>query len=345
MNLQKAIVRTLLKLPDPLLVALSGGERVIRDGRQLDARFQFIAASAAKRPLPDPLTPEVARWGTDLLTELFGGALEPGVTCHDLTIETQGRNIPARAYRPTGQNPKAPLMVFFHFGGGVVGNLGTCHAFCGILAKTIGCPVLSVDYRLAPEHPFPAGLDDCIDAFIWARDHASDFGAPAGQAAAGGDSMGGNATAILAQEMKRRGLPQPFVQLLIYPATDITETGGSMESCADAYPLTSAMMAWFMMHYLPPGTDASQVRLSPAKETDLSGLAPAIVATAGHDPLRDQGQVYARLLEAAGVRVQAICYDSMAHGFTAYTGGIPEADKACRDMAERTARAYRALGG
>ncbi|NJR20365.1 MAG: alpha/beta hydrolase, partial [Hyphomonadaceae bacterium] len=123
-----------------------------------------------------------------------------------------------------------------HFGGGVVGNIGTCDTFCAELAKTIGCVVLSVEYRLAPEHPWPAGLDDAIASFLWARDNAPQFGAPAGLAAAGGDSMGGNFTAILAQELKQLGLPQPVMQLLIYPATDITDHSGSMQTCADAIP-------------------------------------------------------------------------------------------------------------
>ena len=232
MSLQKTIIRLLLKLPDAILVAMSGGKPIVRDGRTLDARFQFIEAAAAKQPFPNPLTPKFARDGTDLLTTLFGGVVEPGVTFNDIMIPAANREIPARVYRPQNQRPEAPLMVFFHFGGGVVGNVGTCHAFCSIIAKVVGCPVLSVEYRLAPEHPWPAGLDDAIDAFLWGRDHASEFGAPAGLASAGGDSMGGNFTAILALDMKQRKLPQPTVQLLIYPATDITDETGSMQSCS-----------------------------------------------------------------------------------------------------------------
>jgi acetyl esterase/lipase len=236
-------------------------------------------------------------------------------------------------------------MVFYHFGGGVVGSLETCHAFCSILAKTIGCPVLSVDYRLAPENPWPAGLDDAIDSFLWARDHAQEFGAPTGVAAVGGDSMGGNFSAIIAQEMQRRELPQPFLQLLIYPATTILETEGSMQSCADAYPLTADIMAWVMANYLPDPNLGEDLRVSPALAPSLAGLAPAVVITAGHDPLRDQGKAYAEALEAADVKVHYQCYDSLAHGFTAYTGGVAQADRACREIAGVAARAYRAMGG
>jgi len=345
MSLQKTIINLLLKLPDPILVSMAGGTPVVRDGRTLDARFQFIAHSVTKRGPPPELTTEFARQGTETLTVLFGGPLEPGVSCQDRKLDLEGRTIAARSYRPSNQNPQAPLLVFYHFGGGVVGSLETCHAFCSILAKTIGCPVLSVDYRLAPEHPWPAGLDDAIDSFLWARDHAQEFGAPAGVAAVGGDSMGGNFSAILAQEMQRRELPQPFLQLLIYPATTILETGGSMQSCADAYPLTADIMAWFMANYLPNPNLGEDLRVSPALAPSLVGLAPAVVITAGHDPLRDQGKAYAEALEAADVKVHYQCYDSLAHGFTAYTGGVPAADRACREIGAVAARAYRAMGG
>ena len=344
MSLKKTLTNLLLKLPDNFLLALNGGKPIVRDGRTLDVRFQFIGAAAAKQSLPDPLTPQFARDGTDLLTQLFGGMIEPGVSFHDITIPGLDRVIPARIYRSNTQRPEAPLMVFYHFGGGVVGNVGTCHAFCSIISNVVGCPVLSLEYRLAPEHPWPAGLDDAIDGFLWARDHAPDFGAPAGLASAGGDSMGGNFTAILAQEMKRRGMAQPTLQLLIYPATDITDDTGSMQSCADAYPLTKATMDWFMANYLPAETDPNDVRVSPAKASDLSDLAPAIIVTAGHDPLRDQGLAYANLLRAAGVDVHYECFDNLAHGFTAYTGAVPAADTACRAIAASVLAAYRQQG-
>lgn len=344
MSLQKIITNLLLKLPDGILVSLSGGKPIVRDGRTLDARFQFIEAAAAKRPLPDPFTPETVREGVDMLTDLFGGPRQAGVTCAEITIRAEGRAISARSYRPANQNPKAPLLVFYHFGGGVVGNVGTCDNFCSLIAKVVGCPVLSVDYRLAPEHQWPAGLDDAVDSFIWARDNAHQFGAPAGLASAGGDSMGGNFTAILCQDLKARGLAQPTLQLLIYPATDLTIEDGSMQSCAHAYPLTKATMDWFMANYLPMGASNTDVRLSPAKASDLSGLAPAIVVMAGHDPLRDQGFAYGALLQKAGVGAQVSCYDSLAHGFTAYMGAIPAANRACEEIAAAIAKSYRDQG-
>lgn len=344
MTLQKLITGLLLKLPDSVLVRLSGGAPIIRDGRSLDARLQFIEVAGAKRPLPAPLTPEIARAGSDMLTELFGGRAEPNVSWSDITIPLDGRALSARAYRPANQRPQAPLMLFYHFGGGVVGNIETCHAFCTIIAAHVGCPVLSVAYRLAPEHKWPAGVDDAIDSFIWGRDNAAMFGAPAGLAAAGGDSIGGNFTAILTLEMKARGLPQPVIQTLIYPATDITSTSGSMQSCAQAQPLTAGTMDWFMAHYLPAGVDRKDIRISPAMSRDFAGLAPAVIVTAGHDPLRDQGMTYATLLREANVNVMEMTYDSLAHAFTTYTGAIPDADKACREIAAAIAAAYQQQG-
>jgi acetyl esterase/lipase len=145
--------------------------------------------------------------------------------------------------------------------------------------------------------------------------------------------MGGNFAAILCQEMKKSGEPQPVLQLLIYPAVDVASETQSMTTYADAYPLSRDIMTWFMGHYLGPDDDPADPRLSPIRSADLGGLAPAILVTAGFDPLVDQGEAYARLLKAAGVPVVYRCYDALAHGFTAFTGAIPAADVACREIA------------
>ena len=172
-----------------------------------------------------------------------------------------------------------------------------------------------------------------LAAYRWARDNAPRFGAPAGQVAIGGDSMGGNFAAVIAQEMKRAGEPQPALQLLIYPALDVASETASMTTYADAYPLSRATMAWFMGHYMGPGDSPADPRLSPVRAADLSGLAPAVVVTAGFDPLLDQGEAYARRLREAGVPVVYRCYDHLAHAFTAFTGVVPAADVACREIA------------
>jgi acetyl esterase/lipase len=228
-------------------------------------------------------------------------------------------------------------MVFAHFGGGVVGDLDTCETFAAILAKVARCPVLSVDYRLAPENRFPAGLEDTLSAYRWARDNAPAFGAPEGAAAIGGDSMGGNFAAVICQDLKRAGEPQPVLQMLIYPALDVAGEGDSMTRHADAWPLSRATMEWFMGHYMRAEDSPGNPRLSPLRAEDLGGLAPAVIATAGFDPLHDQGESYARRLKQAGVKVDYRPYDALAHAFTAMTGVVPAADAACREISKLVA--------
>jgi acetyl esterase/lipase len=303
---QKFILKALMSLPSPVLRAMSGGGTVYRGGRTLDPRFQFLAAAAAKMPSMTTLSPDEARAASAKGLAAMSGPAEPGVRSESLSIDGQDGLIRLRAYRPADQDGGAPLIVFAHFGGGVIGDLETCHAFCGILARIARTAVLSVDYRLAPDHRFPAGLDDVLAAFRWGRDNAARFGALPGTAAIGGDSMGGNFAAVVAQEMKRTGEAQPALQLLIYPAVDVASETPSMTTYADAYPLSRPIMDWFMGHYM---------------------------VTAGFDPLVDQGEAYAKRLIAAGVPTTYRCYDSLAHGFTAFTGAVPAADAACREIA------------
>lgn len=334
---QKVLLKVLLSLPTPVLRGLSGGGVVYQGGRTLDPRFQFLAAGAKRMPAMSSLSPQDARAASAQGLAAMTGKPEPGVRVESLTIDGGVR---ARAYRPADQDSGAPLMVFAHFGGGVIGDLDTSEVFCQILARIARCAVLSVDYRLAPEHRFPAGLDDILAAYRWGRDNAARFGAPAGVASIGGDSMGGNFAAVVAQEMKRTGEPAPALQLLIYPAVDVASETQSMTTYADAYPLSRETMNWFMAHYIGPDADPADPRLSPIKTADLSGLPPAVVVTAGFDPLVDQGECYAKRLKDAGVPVIYRCYDSLAHGFTAFTGAIPCADVACREIAGFVRQAY-----
>lgn len=330
---QKTILKLILSLPSPVLRAMSGGGVVYKGGRTLDPRFQFFAHAAKKMPPMSSVSPAEAVAGSAKGLAAVQGPLEPGVRTESLSIEGPNGPVPCRAYRPESQDSGAPLIVYAHMGGGVIGDLETCHAYCGVLARIARTAVISVDYRLAPDHKFPAGLEDVLAAYRWARDNTGRFGAAAVPPAIGGDSMGGNFAAIIAQEMQRTGEPQPALQLLIYPAVDVASETPSMTTYADAYPLTKATMEWFMGHYMGPDANPADPRLSPDKTENLAGLAPAVVATAGFDPLVDQGQAYAQRLQAAGVPVAYRCYDSLAHGFTAFTGAIPAADGACREIA------------
>lgn len=330
---QRAILHGVLSLPRPVLRLMSGGGVVYQGGRTLDPRLQFLAHQALSMPSMARLTPQEARRASAEAIKAVEGRPEPGVTTEPHVIDSPVGTIDARAYRPEGQDPAAPVLVYAHMGGGVIGDLETAHVFCTILARIARCPVLSVDYRLAPENRFPAGLEDVLAAYRWARDNAAGFGAPAGHAAIAGNSMGGDFAAVVCQELKRLAEPQPALQLLIYPVVDVASETQSMTTYAEAYPLSRELMDWFIGHYVGPGDDPADPRLSPIKTVDLSGLAPAVIATAGFDPLVDQGEAYARRLQEAGVPLAYRCYDALAHGFTALTGAAPSADVACREIA------------
>jgi acetyl esterase/lipase len=337
---QRLVVKTLLSLPSPLLRLMAGGGVVYQGGRTLDPRLQFLAVQARSATPMNRLSPEEARKANTEGLALLAGPPEPGVRWEALGIPGPAGDIPARLYRPANPDPQAPVMVWAHMGGGVIGDLETTHAFCTLLAATGRGPLVSVDYRLAPEHRFPSGLEDTLAAYRWARDNAERFGAPAAEAAIGGDSMGGAFAAAICQILKAAGEPQPALQLLVYPCVDIACESAAMTTYADAFPLSKPLMDWFTGHYLNPADNPADPRLSPLRTADLAGLAPAIVVTAGFDPLVDQGEAYARKLKAAGVAVVYRCYDSLAHAFTAFTGAVPAADVACREIAGLVREGY-----
>jgi acetyl esterase/lipase len=341
MSLQKFIVRTLLKLPDGILVKMSGGKPLAIDGRILDARAQLLAVQGARQPSITTLDPATARSATSEGLSLLDGAPRSGVEVQPLHVPGPGGPLDARLYLPAGSTGPLPGLVFFHFGGCVIGDLDTCHTFCSMISDIAGIAVLNVAYRLAPEHKYPAQVHDAVAAYQWAQANAEDLRMIPGRIGVGGDSAGGYLSAVVAQEAKRQGFAAPAVQLLIYPVTDWGWKGGSMESCADVYPLTAEIMEWFGAHYLNAPSEADDVRVSPMKEPDLSGLAPAVVVTAGFDPLRDQGKAYADKLKAAGVSVTYACEDSLPHAFTAMTGVIPAADAACEKIARDVGAALR----
>jgi len=330
---QRFITKLVMAMPDPVLRAMSGGSAVEVGGRRLDPQFQMMAHAAKAGPKMTSFPPAVARAAAAMGFKSAQGVIEPGVAVEDFDIPAPHGGLKARSYRPANQDPDAPVFVYLHMGGGVIGDLDTGHGFCAILAKRARCAVVSIDYRLAPEHPFPTGLDDSLFAYRWTRDNAARFGAPAGKAAIGGDSMGGNFSAIICNDLKKAGEAQPVLQLLVYPATDITSETPSMTLHAEAFPLTTETMTWFMLHYVPEGTAHTHLRLSPMKEESLAGLAPAIVVTAGFDPLSDQGEAYADRLKTAGVPTLYRCYDSLAHGFLGFPGLVKKADAACREIA------------
>jgi acetyl esterase len=224
-------------------------------------------------------------------------------------------DIPIRLYAPQGQGP-FPLVIFFHGGGFVVGDLDTADEMCRTLCWGAGCSVLSVDYRLAPEHKFPAAPDDCLAATRWAAAHAAEFNADPARLVVAGDSAGGNLAAVTALRVRDEGGPALCGQLLIYPVTDYhTPPTASYLANAHGYLLTREMMIWFWAHYLNCAREASHPHAAPLRAPDLRGLPPALVITAEYDPLRDEGERYAARLQQAGVPTVQARYAGMIHGF------------------------------
>jgi acetyl esterase/lipase len=328
--LQRLLYRTALSLPEPVLRVMAGGGVVYRGGRTLDPKFQFLwKAWSGPRLAPDA-NPEDARADWAQLAKAFGRHDEAGVKTETILLDGPGAVLTTRLYRPDDQDPGAPMLVFFHAGAGVMGDLDASDGLCARLAAVGRTAVLAPAYRLAPESRFPSGFEDALAAYEWALANASRYGATG--AAVGGESMGGGFAAAICQELKRLKEPQPALQLLICPILDAASDSQSMETYADAWPLSREALRWAFGHYLGPGDDPSDPRLSPFRAADVSGLACAIIVTAGFDPLVDQGELYARKLRAAGVPVVYRCYDKLVHGFPAFAGVAPEADIAVSEI-------------
>jgi len=270
---------------------------------------QFVAIGGqplSSMPVAD------ARHAMEVLASMRGEP-PPIRSAVDRRIPGPAGEIPVRVYTPNATAP-LPLLVYFHGGGWVLGGLDTHDGVCRALANGAECIVVSVDYRLAPEHKFPAAAEDCYAATRWVAANAAELGGDAQRMAIGGDSAGGNLTAVVALMARDRGGPPLVFQLLIYPVTMAAFDTQSYRDNADGYLLTTADMRWFWNHYLDRANDAANPYASPLMGT-LTGLPPALVITAEFDPLRDEGEQYAHRLEEAGVAARISRYDGMIHGF------------------------------
>jgi acetyl esterase/lipase len=326
--LRRLTTRVLLNLPAPVLRVLSGGASV-EAGRVLDPRLQYLSRLSPRRP---PHNLAEARRRAERLDAALHGKLEPEVAIETVQVPGPAGPLDARLYRPNGLRPEG-VLVWLPSGGGVAPGLARDQAFCSILARLGRCVVVAVQPRLAPEHRLPAPLDDACAALRWARAEAAALGAPAGRVGIGGAGFGGGVAAAVCQALKRKGEPQPTLQLLLAPWVDAASETQSMILFADAWPLTAAELSWRIDQLLAPGTDPADPRVSPIKAEDLSGLAPAVVVTAGFDPLVDQAEAYAKRLTDAGVPVLYRCYDRLTHDFQVMTGLAACADLACREIA------------
>ena len=333
-------LKATLGLPAPLLRRVAGAPRLNDEGDPLDLQVQAMLRLDALRNTPGFPELGAARARVALRTESRAVAEAPRPVKEVATRTLPGRrgNIPARFYHPAAHGPR-PVLVYYHGGGFVLGDLEAYDAVCRGLCDRTGALVISVDYRLAPEHPFPAAVDDAVDAYKWVRVHAPELGADPDRVAVGGDSAGGNLAAVVSQVARDEGLPLPRFQLLIYPATDMRRQTASHANLSEGYFLTRADMDWFLGSYLPGPEALTDPRASPLLAKDLSGLPPAHVVTAGFDPLRDEGRAYAEALGAAGVTVTHAHHPGLIDGFASMGGVLRAAAEAVDRLGVVTAEA------
>jgi acetyl esterase len=295
----------------------------------LDPQTKFVLEqlAAAGAPPLESLTPEQARTAFMLPR----GEVEPVGKVEDRTIPGPASDIPVRIYYPADSQMTYPALVFYHGGGWVVGNIDTHDDVCRALTNYANCVTISVDYRLAPEHKFPAAVEDAYAAVEYVYNHAKDFQVDLSRIAVGGDSAGGNLAAVVTNLAKDRNTPSICFQLLIYPSTNVGgEPTASMRENAEGYFLTKGTMEWFRNCYLNGEEDKLNPLLSPILYEDFNGLPPALVITAEYDPLRDEGEEYASKLKAAGVEVEVIRYDGTIHGFISMSAVINQGKEALK---------------
>ena len=259
-------------------------------------------------------------------------------------VDGAATDLAVRLYRPTGRGDDLlPVLVYCHAGGYVFGDLETLDDFCRWFAGDVGCLVLAVDYRRAPEHKFPAAIEDCYAATAWAAAHAAEFGGDANRLAVGGDSSGGTLAIATAQLALERGGPAICHQFLWYPGVGSDGPTASARDFATGYFLESGLIAWSMKHYLPAGTDVDDARIQPLRYGRLAALPPTYLMTAGFDPRRDDNLRYAQRLADAGVATEFRCVESTIHGFLFMLGGIGAARDALSDSAQYARQAFAEL--
>jgi acetyl esterase len=330
--------RAFAKLPPRAQVRLSGKPAVQIDGLTLDPEVQLSLAMLERRNLPgiETLPVDVARKVVVAQATLYGGPKLPVGSVRELSIDGAAGPLRARYYTPDEPGGPHPLLVYYHGGGFVICDLDTHDAPCRVLCKHGGVNVLSVDYRLAPEHPFPAAVDDARAALRWAYENAEELGADPQRIAVGGDSAGGNLATVVSHLATHDGGPAPVFQLLIYPVTDFSVERPSRKLFAEGYFLTQAEMDWFNQNYVGSvNADPADPRISPIL-ADMSGMPPAYVVTAGFDPLRDEGEEYAQALRAAGVPTALRRFPGLIHAFINSVGVSPVSRDALIEVAGAT---------
>lgn len=334
---QRLMAQSFKYLPGGLRSKVAGAP-VIMSNRTLDPTFQIFwnqgqaQALAAAGEVP---TVEAMRAGIQLGTVLLANTPRPMAKTEDRTIEQDGLEVPIRIFTPRGIGPNAPVLLWFHQGGFVIGGIDCTDGAATVMAEDIGCVVISAGYRLAPEHKFPAALDDGDAVFKWLAINGEKIGIDPTKIMVGGESAGGFLAAHVSQTAARDKSgtgKKPICQLLVYPWLVANGETKSYETFADAYPLGSGLMAWFGALCFENEEASNSPEANPGKAEDLQGLPPAFIHPAGFDPLTDEAEDYARRLEAAGVRVTFKRFDSLAHSFMGMAGALPAAKAAINEI-------------
>lgn len=282
-----------------------------------DTQIVLEMIRAAGRPPFEQLSPNEAREAYAASRKVLQPQPEQVAEIRNDTAPGPHGAIPVRIYRPLGTEAaeRLPALVYYHGGGWLLGDLDSHDGVCRSFANASNCRVISVDYRMAPEHKFPAAVDDCAAATRWVFENAATLHIDPALVAVGGDSAGGNLAAVIALMARDGALPPVAFQLLIYPATDMMMTSVSAQAITEGVPLTTYTMRWFIDHYMRTKADESDWRASPLRAAIVAGSAPALVVTCTHDPLCDEGVDYARRLEREGVRIVHLHFADQIHGF------------------------------
>lgn len=299
----------------------------------LDPQMAQLRARRVADGVPPLYTLTVEQARAADLAAVRTGVAEPVRHVVDRHVPGPGGDLPVRVYRPTDDTGPLPTLVYLFGGGWALGTVETSDGICRSPANAVPCQVVTVGYRLAPEHRFPAAVHDSYAAVAWIAEHADEFGVDAGRLALAGDSAGGNLTAAVTLLARERGGPSLAAQVLVYPNTDYRADTPSLRDSDDPALFNRHSVAWYWSHYLADPADGLDPLASPLRADDLSGLPPALVVTAEHDPLRDEGEEYARRLASSGVDVVSTRYPGMANGFFAMTDVLDAAREAHTEVA------------
>jgi acetyl esterase len=311
------------------------GHRIRRGSRVMDPKAQIVGEFVKSIRVPGyfPPLPEL-RQQLRTMVALMDEPAPAVPRVEDIRIPGPAGPIPARVYASQAGTAVRPAVAYFHGGGWVQGDLETHHGLCARLARHADAVVVAIDYRLAPEHKFPAAVEDCFAAYRWLRSHGGDIGADTTHVAVAGDSAGGNLSAVVSQLAASAGVPVPTCQVLIYPAVDFSLETESHRELADGHVIPRDRIAWYSEQYLSGEADKSDLRASPLRAPKVAGQPPTLIVTAGFDPLRDEGHAYAEKLRDAGVDVVYREYPGQIHAFVSLTKAIPQGLTCTLEIAE-----------